>query len=185
LHSAGRASHIRIAGRNPFTWELGYTVGRGEAPFGFNPLFPPPGPSPGEWLVKFVDALKQAYFVGEGVEYVLRRAIDEVYETCGLYAGRVHDAPTFHYVRALVVRERLQERTGLWQASALRVLERLCFPHGLGPVVNTPSPWQHERLLRSAVVLELDSLSDTDKAFLTEARILFLCRTSACTVCSR
>ncbi len=51
----------------------------------------------------------------------------------------------------------------LWKASALRVLESLCFRHGLGPVVNTNENWDHQRLLSSSVVLELDGLSDSDK----------------------
>ncbi len=61
----------------------------------------------------------------------------------------------------------------LWQASALRVLESLCFRHGLGPVVNSQS-WQYHDLLTQPVILELDSLSDSDKVFFTEAMILWL-----------
>lgn len=149
-----------------------YTVERAEEPFAFNLLVRPPGPGPGEWLAKLIDVLKHAYFVGEGVEYVLRRAINEVYEACGLYEGRVHDAPTFQHVRALVHVERLQGRMGLWKASTLRVLDSLCFPHGLGPVVNAPVPWPHEQHLSRMLVLELDALADADKGFLTEALIL-------------
>jgi hypothetical protein len=64
-----------------------FTVGRDVIPFRFNPLLPPPGFPPGTWLMKLVDVLKHAYFVGEGVEYLLRDAIDRVYEECGLYGG--------------------------------------------------------------------------------------------------
>ena len=62
----------------------------------------------------------------------------------------------------------------LWKASALRVLESLCFRHGLGPVVNFRGPHEIESLLDHDVVLELDALSDADKIFLTEALILWL-----------
>ncbi len=62
----------------------------------------------------------------------------------------------------------------LWKASAaLRVLESLCFRHGLGPVVNCRSV-PDAALFVGSVILELDSLSDVDKVFLTEAMILWL-----------
>jgi DNA helicase HerA-like ATPase len=56
----------------------------------------------------------------------------------------------------------------------MRVLEALCFRHGLGPVVNTEVEWRHDELLNSNLVLELDALSDSDKVFFTEAMILWL-----------
>lgn len=62
----------------------------------------------------------------------------------------------------------------VWKASALRVLESLCFRHGLGPVLNTELGFDHEGLLQCSVVLELDALSDVDKVFFTEAIILWL-----------
>lgn len=153
---------------------LVYTVARDIAPFRFNPLIPPPGAEPGHWLMKLVDVLKHAYFVGEGVEYLLREGIDATYEACGLFNGTQQQVPTFEHVRTWVARQRLQGRMSLWKASAMRVLESLCFRHGLGPVVNNEASWNHERLLSSAVVLELDALSDSDKVFLTEAIILWI-----------
>jgi len=124
--------------------------------------------------MRLVDVIKHAYFVGEGVEYLLRDAIDKVYEDCGLFGGEIRQAPNFYQVRAYVTSKRLQGRMSLWQASAIRVLESLCFGHGLGPVVNTNSQWDHKDLLKRVVVLELDSLSDADKIFFTEALILWL-----------
>jgi len=56
----------------------------------------------------------------------------------------------------------------------LRVLESLCFRHGLGPVVNAATEWNYKRLLNCGVILELDALSNTDKVFFTEAMILWL-----------
>ena len=56
-------------------------------PFRFNPLIPPTGVTPGEWLMKLVDVLKHAYFVGEGVEYLLRRGLDLAYEDAGWHGG--------------------------------------------------------------------------------------------------
>ena len=151
-----------------------FTVSRKTVPFHFNPLIPPPGTEPGEWLMKLVDVLKHAYFVGEGVEYLLRDAIDLVYEDCGFHDGSRSSSPTFLRVRNYVMKKRVHGRMQLWKASALRVLESLCFRHGLGSVLNRDQEWDHEGLLKSATVLELDALSDVDKAFLTEAMILWL-----------
>lgn len=151
-----------------------FTVGRAIAPFRFNPLFPPPGTDAGEWLTKLVDVIKHAYFVGEGVEYLLRTAIDAEYRDAGLFDAELRRAPALVNVRSQIVRMRLSGRMQLWKASALRVLESLCFRHGLGPVVNVTEPWNHRELLAGNVILELDALSDADKVFLTEALILWV-----------
>jgi len=151
-----------------------YTVASGIQPFLFNPLLAPPKTSPGEWLMKLVDVIKHAYFVGEGVEYLLREGIDRIYEQCGVLAGEMREVPTFEAVRSYIVRKPLQGRMQLWKASALRVLESLCFRHGLGGVVNGQEPLDYQALLSRPVVLELDTLADVDKIFLTEALILWL-----------
>ncbi len=150
-----------------------YTVGRSVAPFVFNPLIPPPGVVPGEWMMKLVDVILHAYFCGAGVEYIVRRALYVVYEECGYHTGARTSVPTFHQARLFVMKWHLQGRMQLWQASALRVLESLCFPHGLGPVVNRTTPTPTE-LLGAPLVLELDGLSDADKVFFTEAMILWI-----------
>ena len=151
-----------------------FTVGRSVAPFRFNPLVPPPGIEPGQWLMKLVDVLKHAYFVGEGVEYLLREGIDWAYEQCGINDGAKTDIPTFFLVRHYVAKKKMLGRMSLWKSSAMRVLESLCFRHGLGPVLNSATNWDYEKLLNAGVVLELDGLSDVDKVFLTEAMILWL-----------
>ncbi len=151
-----------------------FTVGRDIVPFRFNPLLPPPNIEPGEWLMKLVDVIKHAYFVGEGVEYLLREGIDWVYEKCGMFEKKTSIVPTCYEVRSYVDKQRLQGRMSLWKASAMRVLESLCFKHGLGPVVNANTAFEYETLLNANVILEMDALSDSDKIFLTEALILWI-----------
>jgi DNA helicase HerA-like ATPase len=151
-----------------------FTIGSDVSPFFFNPLLPPPQTRPGEWLMKLVDVLKHAYFVGAGVEHLLREAMDWTYEQCGMLSGEMREVPTFQLVRNYVARKQLFGRMSLWKASAQRVLESLCFRHGLGPVVNVSRQWDYEALLKRPVVMELDSLSDVDKVFFTEAMILWL-----------
>lgn len=151
-----------------------FTVGRNQVPFQFNPLIPPPEVTPGEWLMKLVDVIKHAYFVGEGVEYLLREAIDAVYDQSGIFKGSVRQAPNFFQVRAQLRSKPVHGRMQLWKASATRVLESLCFIHGLGPVLNTSGQWPYKELLQKTIVLELDALSDADKVFFAEAMILWL-----------
>lgn len=150
------------------------TVGRRVVPFHFNPLIPPPKTEPGEWLMKLVDVIKHAYFVGEGVEFLLREGIDSVYDDCGYFDSSFNNVPTFKQVKDYVLKKHLFGRMGLWKASAIRVLESLCFRHGLGPVVNSKEELDFENLFNSNIVLELDVLSDSDKIFFTEAMILWL-----------
>jgi hypothetical protein len=59
---------------------LVFTVGRKTSPFTFNPLIPPPGTSPRIWLKKLIEIIGHAYFVGEGVMYLLQKAIDRAYQ---------------------------------------------------------------------------------------------------------
>lgn len=151
-----------------------YTVAQHVLPFRFNPLIPPPGTDPGHWLMKIVDVLKHAYFVGEGVEYLLRQSIDWVYEKCGFLDGTRRQIPTFAQVLDYIAKKPLQGRMGLWKASTLRVLTSLCFRHGLGSVVNTSGEFDYDTLLRTPAVLELEALSNVDKVFLTEALILWI-----------
>ena len=124
--------------------------------------------------MKLVDVIKHAYFVGEGVEYLLREAIDWVYDKCGFFNDNPGSIPLFFQVRDYISKKHVQGRMMLWKASAVRVLEALCFRHGLGPVVNTSRQWDYKKLLNTSVILELDSLADSDKIFLTEAMILWL-----------
>lgn len=151
-----------------------FTVGRAPSPFFFNPLFPPPGAEPGHWLMKLVDVIDHAYLGGHGVEYLLREGIDEVYQECGVLDGSNNETPTFQKVRDVVARKPAHGRIGLWKASAMRALESLCFPHGLGPVLETDSHWDYEKLLTRDVVLELNGLPNNDKVFLVEAMILWI-----------
>ena len=151
-----------------------FTIAKDVSPFHFNPLIPPPNTSPGEWLMKLVDVLMHAYFVGQGVEYLLRDAIDWAYEKCGMFDGQPKEVPTFHLVKSYISKKNLQGRMQLWKASALRVLESLTFRHGLGPVLNVGEQWDYEKLLHDNVVMELDVLADADKIFFIEAMILWL-----------
>jgi len=150
-----------------------YTVGREVVPFKFNPLIPPKGTDPGQWLVRLIDITKHAYFLGEGVEYLLRQAIDFLYEKYGVYEGNL-SFPILSEVFEFINKKSLKGRMMLWQASTLRTLASLTFKKGLGMVLDVKDSINPKELLENNIILELDALSDIDKVFFTEALILWI-----------
>jgi DNA helicase HerA-like ATPase len=150
-----------------------YTVAGKSRPFCFNPLIPPPGSSPGQWLVRLIDVMKHAYFLGAGVEYLLREAIDSAYERNDVFEGS-SNYPRFSDIHVLVYKRRCQGRMSLWQASALRALSSVTYDKGLGAVLNVSDRLNPSDLLEHDVVLELDALSDVDKVFFTEVLLLWI-----------
>jgi len=150
-----------------------YTVGKNISPFKFNPLVPPPGTEPGQWLVRLIDVMKHAFFLGEGVEYLLREAIDAAYENNGVFDGK-DTYPIFDEIETYVFRKVTRGRMSLWQASARRALAHLTYNKGLGSVVNVNEKINPNELLNNNVILELDALSDVDKVFFTEALLLWI-----------
>ena len=151
-----------------------FTVGRDIAPIQFNPLIPPAGTSPDIWLKKLIEIVATTYYVGEGVISLLLRAFDEVYKVAGVYGdGELEDWPTLHdvwdWLKAYPARGREQN----WMASTLRAVAALCYGE-MGRVVNVPRQYPLSGLLQENVVLELDSLTSSDKAFFIESLLLWI-----------
>jgi len=151
-----------------------YTVGRSVVPFSFQPLIPPPGTTPTIWLKLLIDVTASAYYVGEGVKYLLMKAIDGVYRETGVYTGSPKVWPTFRDILAwLEDYKPANARESQWMISTLRTVESLCYGE-MGRVINTPRQTPIEKLLKYNAVLELDALTQTDKTFLTEALLLWI-----------
>ena len=146
------------------------TAGRNLAPLQLNPLRPPPGTGARTWLKKVIEIMAHAYFLGEGVMYLLQQAIDACYRRSGVYEGG-DQYPTFHDVHAHLKSRKVTGREANWMASTLRTLGALTF----GPMADTvcaKNPTDIKELLQRNVVLELDTLTDTDKIFLVESLLL-------------
>ncbi|MCK6478697.1 MAG: DUF87 domain-containing protein [Planctomycetes bacterium] len=141
------------------------TVGRSVAPFEFNPLRPPPGTERRVWLKKLIEIMAHAYFLGEGVEYLLQEALDAVY--------RERENPTLANVRDWLLAYNAKGRQAAWMDSALRAVGVLCFGQ-VGEVLNNPRPMDPAKLLEGFVVLELDALTNSDKTFLIESLLLWV-----------
>ncbi|MGB7295228.1 MAG: DUF87 domain-containing protein [Candidatus Aminicenantales bacterium] len=149
-----------------------YTIGRDVSPLLFNPLIPPEGTNPQTWLKKLIEVMCHAYFLGEGVAFLLQKAIDQAYSDAGVYEG-VSEYPTFLDVLAILEKAEVKGRKALWMDSTLRTLGVLCFGE-FSRVLNLRRPYPLADLLKENVVLELDALTNSDKTFFIEALLLWI-----------
>lgn len=151
-----------------------FTVGRDVAPFRFNPLIPPPGTSPKTWLKKLIEIIAHATFVGEGVMYLLQKALDKTYREFGLYGNKpVTNYPTLKDLLKTIENTEAKGRESGWMSSTLRALGALTFGE-TGKTFNIRQQSDMADLLNHHVVLEMDSLTNTDKIFLVESILLWI-----------
>lgn len=149
-----------------------FTVGRDIVPFSFNPLIPPAGTTPTIWLKKLIEIMCHVYWLGEGVAYLLQKAIDSVYQEFGIYGGS-SKYPTLATVKEWLENYKAKRREAQWMDSTLRCISTLCFGD-IGKVLNSPRRLAMEELLRHNVILELDALTNSDKTFLIESIMLWV-----------
>ncbi len=149
-----------------------FTVGRDIAPFRFNPLIPPAGTTPTIWLKKLIEIMCHVYWLGEGVAYLLQKAIDSVYQEFGVYRGS-NTYPTLATVQQWLENYKAKRREAQWMDSTSRAISTLCYGD-IGKVLNTPKGVALEELLQHNVILELDALTNSDKTFLIESLMLWI-----------
>lgn len=151
---------------------LAFTVGRNIAPLRFNPLIPPQGTDPRTWLKKIIEVVAHSYFLGEGVMYLLQKAINSVYRRHGVYDGSVNQYPTFRDVLRWFDKYKAKGREANWLSSTLRAISTICFGE-MNRLTNIGNQ-QIEYLLKKKVILELDALTQSDKIFFIEALLLWM-----------
>jgi hypothetical protein len=151
-----------------------FTVGRDIAPFRFNPLIPPPGTSATTWLKKLIEVIAHATYVGEGVMYLLQKGIDELFREFGMYdAEPVKRYPTLRDLLDIINGMEAKGREAGWMSSTLRALGALTFGE-TGKIFNIHQQPNIGELLEQPVILEMDSLTNTDKIFLVESLLLWI-----------
>lgn len=151
-----------------------FTVGRNVSPFFFNPLIPPRGTAPTIWLKKLIEITCHAYFLGEGVAYLLQKAIDAVYKKFGVYdSPGQENYPTLQDVKDWLENYKVKGREGSWMESTLRALGVLCYGE-VSRVLNQRVPFPLEEILNRNVILELDAVTNSDKTFLIESLLLWI-----------
>jgi DNA helicase HerA-like ATPase len=149
-----------------------FTVGRDVAPFSFNPLVPPAGTTPTIWLKKLIEIMCHVYWLGEGVAYLLQKAIDSVYQDFGIFSG-ANRFPTLADVKKWLEEYKAKRREAQWMDSTLRAIATLCYGD-IGKVLNSGAVVKIEELLKHNVILELDALTNSDKTFLIESLLLWI-----------
>ena len=147
-----------------------YTVGRPVSPFFWNPLKPPENTDPSTWLKQLIEVAQHALFLGHGVERLLQKVIHELYIEYDVY-GNPKEYPTLRDVEERLESYNCKGREGQWLDSTKRAVSTLCFG-GVGEVVNVRNPPEID--LKKSTVLELDSLTETEKVFCSEALLLYL-----------
>ena len=151
-----------------------YTVGRKDvSPLRFNPLIPPRNVSPHVWLKLLIEVISHAYFLGDGVAYILQQAIDSAYRLYGIYAGKTDNYPTFRDILRWLKTYNPKGREINWLSSTIRAAASLCFGE-MDEVVNINNNIGIEGLLEEQAILELDSLVVSDRIFIIETLLLWL-----------
>ena len=152
---------------------LVFTVGRSISPIQFNPLIPPPGVEAKTWLKKLIEIIAHSFFVGEGVMYLLLKAIDSVYKKFGVYDGEIDKWPTMEDILRWLECYPAKGRESNWMVSTLRAVKTLCFGE-MGKVLNIREQISLDELLKKNVIMELDALTNTDKTFFIETLLLWI-----------
>lgn len=151
-----------------------YTVGRPVHPLRFNPLIPPPGTDIKIWLKKLIEIVSHAYYLGEGVVFLMLEALDHIYEKFGCY----RDPDNARYPCMTDVLLHLQEtrvtgRKAMWMDSTLRAVQSLCFGQ-ISDVINVSHNDSILDLLNKNVCLELNSLGQSEKIFFIETLLVWI-----------
>jgi hypothetical protein len=148
-------------------------LGTKECNLRFNPLIPPKGVDPKNWMAILIDVIKHAFFVGHGVEYFFRKGIDYLYEQFGVYQGS-QEYPTFADLEKVLQKEFVRGREMLWMSSAKRALATLTFSGLLGEMINVRENHDLDSILSQKVILEMDNLATIEKIFLVESLLLWI-----------
>jgi len=151
---------------------LVFTVGRDVSQFCFNPLIPPEGTLLTVWIKKLIEIMCHAYYLGEGVAFLLQKAIDAVFSQARNSDGD-RAIPTLSDVKTWLENHKTKGREAQWMDSTLRVIGTLCYGE-VGNVVNAKDSFSIKDILDKNVVFELDALTDADKIFFIESLILWI-----------
>lgn len=137
-----------------------YTPGRRLSPFPFNPFLAPPALEHDVYVNLVVDALADAYTLGDGARSLLQKVLTEA-------GGPLTPASVLDRLRAVPDTERVCG----WNVSAIRALESLARVH---TDTGASQDEMVRALTRESTVLELDSLAPSGKAFLIPVLCLWV-----------
>ncbi len=143
-----------------------YTPGRSLSPFPFNPFVVPPGMESDVYINLVVDALADAYTLGDGARRLIQQALVAIYSE-----GNSSPTPQDLIKRIESLPEK--ERVRGWKITALRALESVNFAK-FSTTDKTSQEDMASRLLEHSTILELDALDQAGKKFLIPLLCLWL-----------
>ncbi len=155
-----------------------FTIGKDEVSnlFKMNINIPPKGVSPREWINVLCDLLTESFMVSFGVHKILLETLDECFAGWGVYEGGKHYPNWMHIKKMLEqkARDSKGRETG-WYESALRIASVLTFGD-FGKVINYDGrkSLSIEDLFDKRVILELNSLGNTEKKFFCEYLLTYI-----------
>lgn len=162
-----------LDGPDPVPLEV-YTVGRPVRPLRFNPLIPPPATDTKIWLKKLIEIISHAYYLGEGVMFMLQDALDQVYQRYGCYGDQAPQQwPTMKEVLEILQNTPVKGRKAMWLDSTLRAVQSLCFGQ-ISDVINVSHSDSILALLDKSACLELNALANAEKVFFIETLMVWI-----------
>jgi hypothetical protein len=135
-----------------------FTPGREISQMIFNPLIVPPNLEHNVYINHVIDAMADAYTLGDGSRSILQKAISACYRQGNL-------SPTISEILEIVNSMPAQRRQQDWKISVVRALESLEFS-GITPRDKTTQEELVRTLLRENTIIELDGLSQNTRRFL-------------------
>ena len=150
--------------------------------FRVNINIPPPGVGPKQWITIQADMLSEAYQTSYGVHKVITEVLDKAFQDFKVYQGS-QNYPNWYQIRDRLekmqvdLESKKSSREYEWVTSALRIAHGLTFG-SFGEVINYKGKdlMDMDELLRSQVVFELDSLSNSEKKFFTQYILTYVFR---------
>lgn len=137
---------------------------------------PPKNVSPKEWINVLSDLLTESFSASFGVHKVLLETLDEAFKEWGIYSGS-ENYPTWNHIKWRLEEklEKTQGREGGWLESALRIATVLTFG-GFGRTLNYKGKdsISVEDLLKSKVIMELNTLGNIEKKFFCEFILTYI-----------
>lgn len=150
-----------------------FRVGRDNSAF-FNPLIPPEGVDPKEYVELITNIIDEAFFLGHGAHTVTMDLIDSCFEAFGVYEGK-KTFPTLKHLRAyfeIFKKKYSGWRERQWCESVGRVLQVTTFGK-TGKIFQNQNS-NLKKLLGKKIVFEMDRLSEDICKFFVQSILLYI-----------
>jgi hypothetical protein len=130
---------------------------------------PPAGIEPKEWINIICDLITESFFASYGVHKIIREALDNAFQSFGVYNGS-NNYPTWKHIKSILEKKDIKHgREAEWLESALRIAHSMTFG-SFGDAINSNDimGMTVEELMDKRVIFELQILNSSEKKFFCE-----------------